>query len=76
MKRLAAVVLGVAFITSASGAAYAATSKSDMAMMKKCQSMSEDAMMKNKKCMAMMKKHPDMMGGNRGSGMSNSNMKR
>jgi hypothetical protein len=37
-------------------------------MMKKCQSMSESAMKKDKNCMAMMKKHPDMMHGS-SSGM-------
>ena len=36
-------------------------SKSEMAAMNKCKAMSHDAMMKNKKCAAMMKKESDMM---------------
>ena len=38
-------------------------SKSQMAAMKKCQAMSSDMMMKNKKCMSMAKMHPEMMQG-------------
>lgn len=60
MRTLTAVVLSFALV-GVSGAANAAMSKSDTKMMKKCESMSESAMMKDKKCMAMMKKHPDMM---------------
>lgn len=35
--------------------------KSQMASMKRCNAMSHSMMMKNKKCVAMMKMHPDMM---------------
>ena len=38
-----------------------AMSKADMATLKHCQAMSHDAMMKNAKCMKMMKMHPDAM---------------
>ena len=38
-------------------------SKKDMKMMKHCQGMDHDAMMKNHSCMKMMKMHPDMMSG-------------
>ncbi len=38
-------------------------SKSQMKMMHGCQAMSHDEMMKNSKCMKMMKMHPDMMKG-------------
>lgn len=38
-------------------------SKSQMAAMKKCQAMSSDMMMKNKKCASMAKMHPEMMQG-------------
>jgi hypothetical protein len=36
-------------------------SNKDMATIKMCKEMSHDAMMKDQKCMAMMKMHPDMM---------------
>jgi hypothetical protein len=36
-------------------------SKADMATMKRCQAMSHDVMMKDSKCMKMMKMHPEMM---------------
>ncbi len=36
-------------------------SPAEMKTMKSCQKMSHDAMMKSKKCGAMMKMHPDMM---------------
>lgn len=36
-------------------------SMSDKKMMKKCNGMSHDMMMKSKGCMKMMKMHPDMM---------------
>ena len=39
-------------------------SKADMATMKRCQAMSHDMMMKDAKCMKMMKMHPDMMNNN------------
>jgi len=75
MKKVAIAIL----LTFAAGTAYAASdmsgsmSKSDTAMMKKCQGMSQSAMQKNKKCMAMMKEHPDMMqSGTSGSGTSGS----
>ena len=38
-------------------------SPSEMKTMKSCQKMSHAAMMKSKKCSAMMKMHPDMMKG-------------
>ncbi|CAN5214330.1 hypothetical protein BH11PSE2_BH11PSE2_21460 [soil metagenome] len=38
-----------------------AVSTADMKAMDKCKAMASDAMMKNKTCKAMMKKHPDMM---------------
>ena len=38
-------------------------SPSEMKTMKSCQKMSHTAMMKSKKCSAMMKMHPDMMKG-------------
>ena len=38
-------------------------SPSEMKTMKSCQKMSHAAMMKSKKCSAMMKMHPDMMTG-------------
>ena len=44
--------------------------KSQMATMKKCQAMSSDKMMKNKKCTSMAKMHPEMM---QGGSMSTSN---
>ena len=44
-------------------------SKSQMATMKRCQAMSSDMMMKDKKCAAMAKMHPEMMqGGMMGGG--------
>jgi hypothetical protein len=39
-------------------------SKADMATLKHCQAMSHDMMMKNAKCMKLMKMHPDMMNNN------------
>ena len=36
-------------------------SKTQMMAMKKCHGMSHRMMMKNKKCVSMMKMHPDMM---------------
>ena len=76
MKRLTTCVFAAALI-AISGAAFAANdsmstgmSKKDMAMMKKCQSMSKSAMMKNKRCMTMMKKHNMMGGGSMNGGMS------
>lgn len=36
-------------------------SAADMRMMKSCKRMSHDKMMKNQKCMDMMRMHPDMM---------------
>ena len=38
-------------------------SMADKKMMKKCGAMSHDMMMKNKRCMKMMKMHPGMMSG-------------
>lgn len=38
-------------------------SSSEMKTMRSCQKMSNDAMMNNSKCMAMIKIHPDMMNG-------------
>lgn len=64
MRDLVIASLGVALLTFVGSPTLAASmSKSDMAMMKRCQSMSESDMKKNKGCMAMMKKHPDMMSG-------------
>ncbi|MGH6676054.1 MAG: hypothetical protein ACRECE_07530, partial [Xanthobacteraceae bacterium] len=67
MLKTATALLSAAIFSVVASTAFAATgsmSKRDMAMMKKCQSMSHTAMMKNKKCMAMMKKHPSMMKNN------------
>ena len=36
-------------------------SKADMTRMKRCQKMTHKAMMKSRRCAAMMKSHPDMM---------------
>jgi hypothetical protein len=44
-------------------AAPMSMSKHDMKMMKTCQGMSHDMMMKKAGCMKMMKMHPDMMSG-------------
>lgn len=46
---------------STSPMASRSMSKSQMATMKRCQAMSSDIMMKNKKCSAMVKMHPEMM---------------
>ena len=70
------MAMGMAAIMLSSGAAYAQDSmaskdgmmskggmmsKHDTMMMKKCQGMDHDMMMKNKSCKKMMKMHPDMM---------------
>ena len=61
MNKIAIAVL----MTFAAGTAFASdgseVSKDEMIMIKKCQSMSESAMKADNNCMAMMKKHPDMM---------------
>jgi hypothetical protein len=61
MNKIAIAVL----MTFVAGTAFASdgseVSKNEMAMMKKCKSMSESAMKADNNCMAMMKKHPDMM---------------
>jgi hypothetical protein len=46
---------------SAMGPGHMAMSKAEMATMKQCHNMSHKAMMKSKRCTAMMKSHPDMM---------------
>jgi len=61
MNKLTICAAVVAIATAVSGMASAATmssgmSKRDMTMMKKCHSMSRHEMMKNKRCVAMMKK--------------------
>ena len=72
MSRAKAGALAFTLLALSGGAAFAqgsmakgdmmkGMSKQDMMMMKKCQGMDHDAMMKNKGCMKMMKKHPDMM---------------
>jgi hypothetical protein len=48
-------------MTSGAMASDKKMSKSDMAMMKKCQAMDHDKMMADAKCKAMMEAHPDMM---------------
>jgi len=79
MRNLLTAGFSIALLTFVIDPTYAAgrsMSKSDTTMMKKCQGMSESAMMKNQKCMAMMKKHPDMMnGGTNGSGSMGGSMK-
>lgn len=72
MLRTATIALSVAMFAAFGSTAFAAhhsmssshMSKRDMAMMKKCESMSHSAMMKNRNCMAMMKKHQGMMKSN------------
>ena len=72
MTRLKTAAFSLATLALLGGAAYAqdsmthndmtnGMSKHDMMMMKKCQGMDHDMMMKNKGCMKMMKMHPDMM---------------
>ena len=63
MKNLAIAAIAAGLLAYAGDPAFAAMSKKDSAMMEKCHSMSENAMMKNKGCKAMMKRHPDMMSG-------------
>jgi hypothetical protein len=76
MTKTAIAALSAALLTASLGMASAATSsmsskmsKSNMAMMQRCEGMSASAMKRNKKCMAMMKAHPDMMksGGSMGT---------
>ena len=61
-------------ILALAGSAYAMDdamghmTKSQMHAMTKCQAMSHDAMMKNHKCAAMMKMHPEMMKGDSAMG--------
>ncbi len=72
MIQMKSAALGLVVLAFAGGAAFTAgaTAKDDgmhkmsarhMKMMKSCQTMSHDLMMKNKGCMKMMKMHPDMM---------------
>ena len=74
MTKMKVVAIGLAAVMLSSGAAYAQDSmskdsmskggmmsKKDSMMMKKCQGMDHDKMMKSKSCMKMMKMHPDMM---------------
>jgi hypothetical protein len=49
--------------TGSSSMSSSGMTKSQMATMKKCQAMSSDMMMKNKKCASMAKMHPEMMQG-------------
>ena len=70
---LSVCAIGLAFAMNAPAAAQMAKdamaadsmkmSPSEMKTMKSCQKMSHAAMMKSKKCSAMMKMHPDMMKG-------------
>lgn len=72
MKIVTSAVLGLSLLALSAGGVFAQDaamksdsmahmSKSQMKMMDKCKAMDHDMMMKNKSCMAMMKKHPDMM---------------
>lgn len=72
MIQLKSAALGLAVLAFTGGAALAQgsmmkddhmmkMSAKDTKMMKSCQAMDHDAMMKNKGCMKMMKDHPDMM---------------
>jgi hypothetical protein len=64
MKTFATLALGTCMTLAFAGAGFAQSnmmSDSDKAMMTKCQGMSKDAMQKDKDCMAMMKKNPNMM---------------
>lgn len=65
MKRTAITALSFALLTLGASTAFAQMnsnmSKSDMDTMNRCKSMSQSAMQKDTKCMAMMKEHPDMM---------------
>ena len=81
MTFLKPAALGAALVVLAGGSAFAqgamtghdsmmsGLSKHDMMMMKHCQGMSHDAMMKSHSCMTMMKMHPDMMKDNMSNGM-------
>jgi len=67
------IACALALAVALSGSAFAATmSKSDMTMMKKCQGMSQSMMMKNKKCVALMKKSK-MSGGSMSNGKPGDN---
>jgi hypothetical protein len=75
MKCFKSAALGLSLIAFTSGGALAQDnmmkqdnmakpmhmSTHDTMMMKKCQGMDHDMMMKNKSCKKMMKMHPDMM---------------
>ena len=52
---------GGKMMSGSSDTSKAQMSDKDTKTMKMCQGMSHDDMMKNKKCMDMMKMHPDMM---------------
>lgn len=83
MTFLKPAALGAALLVLAGGSAFAqgamashdsmtsGMSKHDMMMMKHCQAMDHDAMMKSRSCMKMMKMHPDMM---KDGAMSNDEM--
>jgi hypothetical protein len=69
MIHLKTAALGLVLVAFA-GSAFAMPdsgmhrmSAKHMRMMKSCQAMDHDMMMKNKRCMKMMKMHPDMMKG-------------
>ena len=81
MSRLITACASLAVLAFASGAAAQSDhmmndnmhmSKTQMNTMHRCQSMSHDMMMKNHKCMMMMKMHPDMMKDSMGDKMKDS----
>lgn len=68
MMQLKTAALGLTLLAFAGGSAFAMPdgampkmSAKHMKMMQSCKAMDHEMMMKNKGCMKMMKKHPDMM---------------